>query len=297
MNLKTRNRALVVIAVIAISLASAAVPAFAQQAGPGETPFIEVVPRFEYGWLAVLDHVYQSGTGGTLFNYVTMGGQDILFPYQRYSADVVLAGRHRVTLLYQPLTLNTQTVIGRNGFAAGGITVDGVVFADGTEMDLKYGFDFWRVSYLYDFAKSPETILGAGLSLQIRNASIVFASSDGTQQVVNQNVGPVPILKVRAAHWFNPQFGLDFEADGFYASSAFFNGSGRTFEGWVWDAALSARTRFAPKAGAYLTVRSIGGGANGQNAYPADTATTSGLLSPTYNRLATMAVTLGLTIE
>jgi hypothetical protein len=295
MNIRKINRNLVLLAVLALSLAAA--PAFAQQGDPEKAPFIEVVPRFEYGWLTVLDHVYQSGSSGTLFNYVTMGGQDILFPYQRYSVDVVLAGRHRVTLLYQPLTLNTQTVLGRNGFASGGITVDDVTFASGTEMDLKYGFDFWRVSYLYDFAKSPDTILGAGLSLQIRNASIVFASSDGTQQVVNQNVGPVPILKVRAAHWFNPQFGLDFEADGFYASSAFFNGSGRPFEGWVWDAAISARTRFAPKAGAYLTVRSIGGGANGQNAYPADTATTSGLLSPTYNRLATMAVTLGLSIE
>lgn len=260
-------------------------------------PFIQVIPRTEIGYVAVLSHEYQSGTGGTRFNFVTQGGQDILFPYQRYAVDVVLAGQHRVTLLYQPLTLNTQTVVNRNTGSVAPIVIDDVSFPDDTVLDLKYGFDFWRASYFYDFARSPDTILGAGVSLQIRNASIVFSSADGTLRTIQQNIGPVPILKVRAAHQFSPAFGLDLEADGFYASSAFFNGSANPFKGWVWDAALTAKTHFTREAVAFLVVRSIGGGAEGNNAYDYSSSTTSTPGSYTYNALATLAVTLGFSIE
>jgi hypothetical protein len=152
------------------------------------------------------------------------------------------------------------------------------------------------LSYLYDFANDPATILAAGISLQIRNASIVFTSVGLTppQRAVQQNIGPVPILKLRLAHWFSPMFGLDLEADGFCASSAFFNGSTKEFTGWIWDAALSAKTHLAPAA--YLTVRSIGGGATGNNAYAYKSATTS-VNSYTSNALATLAVTLGVSLE
>jgi hypothetical protein len=303
MNFMNRNHKYARLALSAILLFSALSPLAAQERGAGKEPFIQVIPHFEYGFIGVLDHRYRSGAGetpgagGTDFNFRTMGGQDTLFPYQRYSAEVVLGGRNRVTLLYQPLTLNTRTVAGRNGTTAP-VYIDDATFDVNTPIDITYGFDFWRASWLYDFARSPATILGAGVSLQIRNASIVFTSVDvvPAERAVQQNIGLVPILKARAAHWFTPGFGLDFEADGFYASSAIFNGSGNPFEGWIWDAALSAKTRFTANTSAFLTVRSIGGGARGSNAYSYESATTS--VNPdTFNALATMAVTLGVSVE
>jgi hypothetical protein len=260
--------------------------------------FVKVLPRAEFGTVAILKHLYQSGTGATRFNFITQGGQDTLFPFQRYTVDLVLAEQHWITLLYQPLTLNTQTVADRNGSNGGlPVTVDDASFAPGTLMDLKYGFDFWRASYLYDFDKNPDTILGAGISLQVRNASIAFTAVNGSDRAVQQNIGPVPILKFRAAHRFSPSFGLDFETDGFYASSAFFNGSGNPFTGWVWDASLSATTYLAPGSRAMLVVRSIGGGAEGNNAYNYVSATTSSPGNYTYNELATLAVSLGLYLQ
>lgn len=295
---KTNSRLALVLAVAAlIATTAAAVPAFSEDVPPSAPAFIQVIPHFEYGALAVLAHQYQSGAGGTMFDYVRQGGQDILFPYQRYSVELVLAGRHRVTFLYQPLTLDTRTVVGRNGTASGPVVVDGVSFPLGSQLDLRYGFDFWRVSYLYDFVSDPATILAAGASLQVRNASIVFSQADGTARTIQQNIGPVPILKVRAAHWFSPAFGLDFEADGFYASSAFFNGASQPFEGWIWDASISARTRLVPGTAAFLTLRTIGGGARGNNAYSYVSSTTSSPGGYTYNALATAAVTLGVSIE
>jgi hypothetical protein len=281
----------------AVLLALSAFSAAAQETQPEPVPFVQVIPHFEYGFVYVLFHEYQSGAGGTLFDFVKQGGQDVLFPYQRYSMDLVLAGQHRLTFLYQPLTLNTRTVVGRNGTLTGNLVVDGTPFTNGQPLDLTYGFDFWRMSYLYDFIADPATILAAGASLQIRNASIVFTQGDGTARSIQQNIGLVPILKVRAGHWFTPVFGLDFEADGFYASSAIFNGATQPFAGWIWDASLSARTRLLPGAVAFLTVRSIGGGAQGNNAYSYVSSTTSTPGSPTYNALATLAVTLGVSVE
>ena len=286
-------------ALCALFAAVALFPIAAQAADGGPAPFVQIVPHFEDGFIGVLYHHYSSGTGGTDFDFVRQGGQDVLFPYQRYSLDLVLGGHNRLTFLYQPLTISTRTVVGKNGTSAGNIVIDGTSFTNGLPLDVTYGFDFWRLSYLYDFSNSPSTVLGVGLSLQIRNASIVFTSVDQSPaaRAVSQNIGLVPILKIKAAHWFSPQLGLDLEADGFYASSAFFNGATKEFTGWIWDAALSARTRFLPGTAAYLTVRTIGGGASGSSAYSYVSATTTAPGTPTNNVLATMAVTLGVSLE
>jgi hypothetical protein len=267
----------------------------AQSASQEQAPGVEIIPHFEQGVVGVLYHHYQVGTGGTDFNFVTQGGQDVLFPYQRYSVDLVLGSHNRFTFLYQPLTLNTRTVVDRNGSGSGNLVIDGTSFLPNTPLDITYGFDFWRLSYLYDFSNTRDTILGIGVSLQVRNASIVFSAVDGSARTVSQNIGPVPILKVHLAHWFAPLFGIDFEGDGFYASSAFFNGATQPFTGWIWDASLSAKSRIGPNIEAYLTARSIGGGASGNSAYSYASATTTTSGAPTFNALATLAVTLGAT--
>jgi hypothetical protein len=278
---------------------------------PPPTPWLfQIVPHYETGALAILSHLYQSGgnsTGiagsgatsdGAIFDFIKQGGQDILFPYQRLSVDVHLGEANILTFLYQPLTLNTKTVVGRNGTKAP-VVVDGVSFPSGSVLDLVYGFDFWRGSWLYNFAPGPGEILGAGLSLQVRNATISFTEVDGNSKLraISQNIGPVPILKARYAHWFAPEFGIDLTGDGIYVASAFFNGSTKDFAGWLWDVSLSAKTSFVEGSTAFLTLRSIGGGAQGNNAYEANTATTASASSYSYNALATAALTLGFELE
>jgi hypothetical protein len=270
--------------------------------------FFQIVPHYETGALAILSHQYQSGgdstgiTGsgaakdGAIFDFIKQGGQDILFPYQRLSMDLHFGEANIVTFLYQPLTLTTKTVVGRNGTTAP-VVVDGVSFPSGTVLDLVYGFDFWRGSWLFNFAHGRGEILGAGLSLQVRNATISFTTTDGTLRAISQNIGPVPILKARYAHWFSKDFGIDMTGDGIYVASAFFNGSTKAFAGWLWDVSLSAKTTFVEGSTAFLTLRSVGGGAQGNNAYDANSATTSSASSYSYNALATAAVTLGFELE
>ncbi|MEI8094608.1 MAG: hypothetical protein WCG80_10365 [Spirochaetales bacterium] len=297
-----RNRFFVAVTVLILSSAAllADQPLLGDQPLPNDRPppFVQIVPHFETGVVAILSHLYQSGGSSTdtPFNFITQGGQDILFPYQRLSVDFHLGEANIVTLLYQPLTLATKTVVGKNGTPSS-VVVDGVTFGNNVPLDLVYGFDFWRASWLYNFAQGRGEILGAGLSLQIRNASISFTSTDGSQRAISQNIGPVPILKTRYAHWFTPEFGVDVTADGIYVASAFFNGATKDFAGWLWDTSVSLQTRFIPGSTAFVTVRSIGGGAQGNNAYEAKTATTSSASSYSYNALATAALTLGVELN
>lgn len=140
---------------LGITLLSAAAVAFAQDAG------LSVRLEAEAGAIKVFHHTYRSGAaadGNTNFDFVTMGGQEIRYPFQRLSAELGIGERHRVRLLYQPLELATQTV------APEAFTIDGVTFAAGTPVDIVYSFPFYRASYLYDHLPGP-AYLGVGGAL------------------------------------------------------------------------------------------------------------------------------------
>jgi len=137
------------------------------------------------------------------------------------------------------------------------------VFTTGTVLDIKYGFSFYRASYVWYFMKEGKNEIGAGISLQLRNASIIFTADDGSDIAIQENVGPVPILKIKGKYAFDSGLWLKLDADGFYASSAVFNGAEYPFVGAIWDA--SARVGIELKNGInpYLNIRVLGGGADG----------------------------------
>jgi hypothetical protein len=249
-----------------------------------------ITPSAELGFVKVLNNTIQIGSSGTNFNYVTQGGQEILFPYTRFSVDFAVSQRHHIIFLYQPLLFQTQTVA-RQAF-----TIDGTTFAAGVPVNVTYSFPFWRLSYLYDFVQSDRWSVGAGASVQVRNASIRFEQTDGTKLTVGQNLGIVPILKLRARFQTPGGFFVQSTVDGFYASSALFNGAEFQFEGSILDASLQTGVALARGAEAYLGLRFIGGTSKGNSNY-AGINWTDNVSSFTENRLATMAVTLGASIH
>ncbi len=245
----------------------------------------------ETGFVKVLSHAIQIGEGGSRFDYVNEGGQELIFPINRFSAELGIGRRHTVVLLYQPLELATQSRFDRD------VVVDDVTFTAGQAVDLTYSFPFYRLSYLYDFSPLPRLELAAGASLQLRNASIRFASIDGGDGdlAISQNLGPVPIVKVRAEYHPDgriPGAFVAFEADGFYASSAFINGSAFEFTGSIYDASL--RAGFSPANGVdvFVNARGLGGGGTGTRGR--DRAVWSESREPyTDNFLNTLSLTLG----
>ncbi len=256
---------------------------------------VQFFADYETGLVSVLSHKIKIGEPGNLFDYVSQGGQDILFPFERYNVGAVINERHRISFLYQPLEINTVVPFEST------VTVDGKDFDGVTE--LKYGFPFWRVSYSYDLLEEKDVTFAVGFSLQIRNASIVFkdVSNDPAKEnvvAVSQNVGPVPAIHIYS-RWETP-FGVDLSADitGLYASSALINGASFEFEGSILDASLRAGYELKNNVEIFGNVRFLGGTAKGSSSYSGTNwSVASNAGRYTENTLATFSATMGLTIR
>lgn len=223
--------------------------------------FVDLRLNAEIGFLGVLKHTIQFGRGGTTFDYVDEGGQDVLFFFGRLSADITLADNHQITLLYQPLQLEGRTVLKRDH------VIDGVTFNAGTGIDTVYSFPFWRISYAYDLIDNPHHEAAIGISLQIRDATIDFTSSDGEQRISNRDIGPVPVLRFKGKMTFTNGLWLGTEIDGFYAPISVLNGSDSEVTGAILDASLRAGLLLDEEAGinAFVNLRYLGGGAVGES--------------------------------
>ncbi len=250
--------------------------------------FYELSAVVETGFIGVISHTIQFGKNGTVFDYVNEGGQKNLYLFKRYSAEINLKPRNIFIFLYQPLDVRTEALLYQD------LVVDSLTFPAGTPMNLRYGFDFFRVSYLYDFQKDPAKELAVGLSFQIRNAAISFASKNGELFRVNQNIGPVPILKFRWRQPMPNHAWFAAEADGFYASGRYITGSANDFMGAIFDVSLRYGFRVNKSLNGFFNVRYLGGGARGTEAnkdsnYPGDGFTD--------NWLNTYSFTLGCSLK
>ena len=236
----------------------------------------------EAGFLGVIDHRVRFSGDDPTFRYHKDGGQDVLFPFARLSAELSWQDRHTIVFLYQPLELETRADLPPD------FTVDGVDF-EGDSLVSLYRFPFYRLSYLYRFIDSERWRLDGGGSVQIRNATIEFAAqgvdADGNGPrgfYRSAGVGPVPLLKLRARYNLPQHFYLETEIDGIYAPISYLNGSDNETVGALLDASLRAGFPVTDAIEAFINLRYLGGGAS--NTDPSDY---------TVNWLNTFSVSLG----
>jgi len=279
------QRSAISILALALSLGLfATAPAVAQESA------VQASFESELGAIKLLSHSYRVGASpaNTTFDFVNMGGQEILFPFSRLTGIVTFAGDHQLRFLYQPLEIRTEVDFPST------VTVDDKDFLGPTAM--AYSFPFYRATYLYRFLDNEGSWLAAGGAIQLRNASIRFASLDGATLAVSQNLGVVPALALAGRVALGPNWFAAFDATGIYASSALFNGANFTFEGSILDA--SARIGFGIGEGKefFLNARFFGGTAAGISGY--ERGAWSNSTSPeTENRIASVTLTLGATLR
>jgi hypothetical protein len=253
---------------------------------------VKVYFEVETGLFGILSHTYQTGRsdeGATKFDFVSQGGQDILFPFDRYVAGIKINNRHKIGLLYQPLTVETNVTFRED------VMMDSVLFSAGTPMELKYGFPFYRFTYSYTFLKNEKLELAAGLALQARNANIVFKAVDGSALTVANNTGPVPSINLFGRYDFNNGLYLSLDATGLYASSAIINGASFAFEGSLLDASLRAGYPLRNGLDVFANLRFLGGTSKGESQYP-DRNWSESDQRYGENYLSTMSFTLGLSV-
>jgi len=211
----------------------------------------------EFGFLNVMSHSIQFGKNGTNFDYVEDGGQDVLLPVTRFSAEMDIGKRNTFILLYQPLRVETTALL------ENAVTIDNYTFQPSTGLNCLYSFPFYRASYLRElFADNKKYSLGVGLTLQIRNATISFESTDGTGYRTNRDVGLVPAFKVRGQANITKRYFIGVEADGIYAPVSYLNGSDNEVVGAILDASIRGGAKV--KLGTlFVNARYLGGGATG----------------------------------
>jgi len=219
--------------------------------------FVNFRANAEFGFLSVLSHQIQFSKTGTNFDYVEDGGQDVLFPVTRFSAELDIGKRNTFILLYQPLKLETQNLLEND------LIVDNLTFPDSTGIKCLYDFPFYRASYLRELLSEDNSYkLAIGLTLQIRNATISFESTDGTRYRTNRNVGIVPALKLRGYKNFSDKYFIGLEADGIYAPVSYLNGSDNEVVGAILDASIRAGANIR-QGTLFVNARYLGGGATG----------------------------------
>ena len=278
MNFMTRNAATALVLFLVLGAASSA-------NALEDDRFFKLYGVAEAGFVGVLDHRIQLDRAGTYIDYLEDGGQDNLFFNARFSVEAELATRHRLIFLYQPLDLVTRNVPTRD------LTVNGATFQAGTPMEFRYGFPYYRLSYLYDFIDGPRHEVSLGGSMQIRNATIDFRSLDGTLARTNRNIGPVPLIKFRAKYGFENGLWLGTEIDGMYAPISVLNGSSTNTVGAILDASVRAGYTLSERWDAFVNVRYVGGGAVGDSD---DSGYGDGY---TRNWIHLMALTLGVSVR
>lgn len=223
----------------------------------------------ELGFVRPIYHDIQIGRGTRRFDYVQEGGQEILQLWSRLEVETLVARRHEIAFLYQPLTFQTSTRVDDPN----GIAIDDVVFADNTPLDLQYGFDFFRLTWRNRFLDTERWQVAAGAALQLRNASIIFdgfeLDSDGVpreQRVISQDLGPVPVISLAARRYGPGSLFLEMTLDGFYAPIRYLNLRDVDVIGWLYDGAVRVGMKRDSGPDPYITLRFLGGGADGTGA-------------------------------
>ena len=249
--------ALALVALTFLAARADAQPTVAAEPGPLAPSRVRF--RADAGFLAVLSHEIQQGEPGTRFDYRDEGGQDVLFPVQRFVVAVDLAEHHRLTFLYQPLELQTRARLQRD------ILIEGVTYAAGEDLSLTYGFPFYRAGYEYAAWQDARTRFGIGGALQIRNATIEFITTTGERLVSERDVGLVPLLHVSFWQRLAGPYWVELDADGIYAPIKYLNGNDNGVEGALLDANARIGIDLGAHVASFLNLRYLGGGAEGSS--------------------------------
>lgn len=219
-------------------------------------------PHYEIGMLAPLTNRIQVGQDGSDFDFIEDGGQNNLFQFQRYEMWFQKNGQHHLGFLLQPCDLRTTAEV----FTDTQFNSD--VFAKGTPMGFRYGFDYYRATYMYDWREGISEQLSFGVGLQIRNATLNFQSLDGELQNSNRDIGFVPLLTTAGKFEREDNLWWGFDAGGAFAPIKYINGSESDIVGALLDASIRGGMHLKQGTDAFVNLRYIGGGSEGTDSTP-----------------------------
>ena len=247
---------------------------------------IQLSPHLELGFVTPVSHKIQFGKDGTEFDYVEEGGHDNLFPFLRLAMDLDIGERNHLSFLYQPLNIESRFHARRD------VQINDNVFPEGTPMEARFGFDFYRLTWSYKVTASEAHEWRLGLALQLRNATIDFWSIDGEIIDTERDIGPVPLLMTAAEFDVSQYYWWAFDFTGAYAPVSYLNGDNNEVVGALLDASVRGGIHAQKGMDPFLNLRYLGGGAQGITDNP-----DPGKDGYTQNWIHTVGITLGIKLQ
>jgi hypothetical protein len=144
------------------------------------------------------------GDTGTLFSL----SEDLTIDpsaFMRARIEYTFGGRHTISALYAPLTLDAAGVL------PGDVSFAGEEFPAGPAVDGTYTFNSYRLTYRYEFEPRGRLQAGLGFTAKIRDAAIRIEG--GGLSAEKTNVGFVPLLNFRLRWQVAPRVSLLLDGD------------------------------------------------------------------------------------
>ncbi|HAH32250.1 MAG TPA: hypothetical protein DCL44_08055 [Elusimicrobia bacterium] len=159
-----------------------------------------------------------------------------------------VVGKHDISLLIAPLTLNSEGVLRKD------VSYNGKTFAAGINTKAEYRFNSYRIKYLYTFRKDARLVLKYGGALKMRHAGIKLQND--IQETEYSNTGLVPLAAFSAEWRLRPGYALLFDLEGLAAP-----------QGRAEDAMLTVQRDLARGVKARLGYRILEGGSGAGEVY------------------------------
>lgn len=145
------------------------------------------------------------GNTGTLIKLGEDGFNTPSSYFYRLNLNYSFNKKHNLKLLYAPLSFNS------NGTAIENLLFNGETFNTGSEVDVFYKFNSYRLSYRYDFYQTRKLNMGIGITGKIRDAKIKLTND--TTSSSKDNIGFVPLINFNFNYIFYDNLTFIFDLD------------------------------------------------------------------------------------
>jgi hypothetical protein len=127
--------------------------------------------------------------------------------------------RHRADLSWFALRRDGSTQLGQD------ITIDGVTYPTGTQVNTGFDLDVYKATYSYSFFQDDRMDIGAGIGLYIMPLRFEFSASGLINGQVSEAVtAPLPVFGLRADFALTPKWLIKSTIDLFYLEYEQFKG-------------------------------------------------------------------------
>jgi hypothetical protein len=149
-------------------------------------------------------------TGGTDFD--AFGNDFNTDPswFYRIRAGYTIKGRHTITALFAPLTIESFSKSTNNQL----INFEGVNFEAQKNLKVRYKFNSYRLTYRYNIVKNDNLTFGLGITGKVRDAAIQLTNDVSDKS--KTDLGVVPLINFYLSWNFLNNFGLLVDGDALY---------------------------------------------------------------------------------